>query len=122
MIENYLGKLEEELKLRGRAKGTFFAYRAEVLRFLTWFDRPLSKLTIEIVKEYQLKLIREKYKNRTVNVRMGAIRFFCLFVLNKDWQLLFVPRMKEPSTPPQHFSPEEVQLLLQCTSSRVTTF
>lgn len=112
MIESFLGKLEEELKLRGRASGTIFAYKTEVRRFADWFSKPLIEVSIEVVKEYQLKLIRDGYKNRTINVRLGAIRFLCLFVLNKDWQLLFVPRMREPASVPQHLSPEEVHRLL----------
>ncbi len=136
MIESFLGRFEEELKLRGRANGTVYAYKTEVRRFANWFGRPLVEISVEVVKEYQLKLIRDGYKNRTINVRLGAIRFLCLFVLNKDWQLLFVPRMREPSTVPRHLSPEEVHRLLSfcrdgvertllmtlCKSSRVHAF
>ena len=76
MNEELLGRLVAELKLRGRANGTISAYKTEVVRFFHWYTRPLVDLTIQDVKDYQLYLISSGFKFRTVNVRMGAVRFF----------------------------------------------
>jgi site-specific recombinase XerD len=102
-----------ELKLRGRAGGTISAYKTEVIRFFTWYTRPLEDLTIQDIKDYQLFLIDSGLKFRTVNVRMAAVRFFCLYVLEKDWSLKFAPRMREAkTTTPNHLGPEEFVVLL----------
>lgn len=119
MNELVFGKLVDELKLRGRSEGTISAYRTEVLRFVKDFARPLDELSIQDIKAYQLKMIEAGYKNRTVNLRMAALRFFCLHVLEKDWVEKFTPRMKECKTLPNHLSPGEVAALVCSCESRL---
>src|ERR1039458_8138117 len=117
MNDFYLGKLVDELKLRGRSEGTILSYKTEVLRFAKAIARPWDELSIQDVKNYQISLIAAGYKHRTINLRMAAVRFFCLNVLEKDWAQKFTPRMKEPKTLPQHLSPGEVAALFcSCTS------
>lgn len=113
MNEQLLGKLVAELKLRGRASGTISVYMTEVERFFKWYTRPLEGLSIQDIKDYQLYLIASGFKFKTINVRMGAVRFFCLYILEKDWSLKFTPRMREPkTTTPNHLSPKEFVVLL----------
>ena len=116
MNEVLIGKLIKELKLRARSNGTISTYKTEVLHFLKDFEKPVENLSIEDIKAYQLKLIDADYSNRTVNLRMAAVRFFCLYVLEKDWVQKFAPRIKELKTTPAHLSPTEVSsLLYKCT-------
>lgn len=117
MHESLLKKLYEELQLRGRAKTTISTYTTEVKSFLKFYTGPLDELSVQEVKNYQLHLIKLKYKSKTINLRMEAVRFFCLYVLEKEWDRKFTPRIKEPKTTPNHLSPGEVAAILSSCST-----
>lgn len=108
MYEHLFGKLVTELELRGRAKGTIEVYKTDVLKFLDQLTKTIAELSIADVKEYQLGLIKSNFKPRTINRKMAAVRFFCLYVLEKEWVLMFTPRLKEIITPPSILTSGEV--------------
>lgn len=112
MHEHLITKLYSELELRGRAKGTIEIYKTEVLKFLDQLTKTLDELTIVDVKEFQMKLIQSNFKPRTINRKMAAVRFFCLFVLEKEWVLMFTPRLKETTTPPSILTSGEVSAVI----------
>jgi integrase len=43
---------------------------------------------------------------------MAAVRFFCLFVLEKEWVLMFTPRLKETTTPPSILTSGEMSAII----------
>lgn len=117
MYEYLFGKLVIELELRGRAKGTIQVYKTDVLKFLEQLSKTIDELSISDVKEYQLGLIKSSFKPRTINRKMAAIRFFCLYVLEKEWVLMFTPRLKEVTTPPSILTSAEMAAVISHTCS-----
>jgi site-specific recombinase XerD len=112
MYEKFLDTLVLELELRGRSSKTILIYKTEVLKFLNFYSKSIDQVSISDIKQYQLNLIKEGFSPKTINMRMAAIRFFCLNVLEKNWIQMFSPRVKETTTPPSILTPGEVAAVM----------
>lgn len=122
MVQPNIGRLAEELKLRGLSNTTIFAYKKHVLIFFKKTELDPDQVQIEDLKKYQLKLIERNLKPQTINLTMAALRFFFLHVLNRDWETTFPPRVKNPRVLPMVLSQDEVLLLfLNCSSLKERT-
>ena len=118
-----MGKLRDkmilELDIRGRDPKTKKSY----LRSMEWFvehfkGRNPEELGIDEIKEYQQYLLNEGcYAPRTVNTRIGGIRFFYTHVMKMWWIEKEVVRVKAPVFLPTILSEQEVADMIESTDS-----
>jgi site-specific recombinase XerD len=103
----------EELERRNYSKNTVRTYLMTIEDFARYFHQPPDMLGPEHVREYQAYLFRErKLAANTVNQRVGALRFFFIKTLRKNWNVDETPYPKRVIQLPKIFSPEEVARLI----------
>lgn len=105
----------EELERRNYSQSTMRAYLLALGDLGGYFSQPLDELTPEHIREYQAYLFRVRHLHaNTVNLRVGAIRFFYNKVLKRNWSVEETPYPKRPDQLPVILSPEEVNRLIEC--------
>ena len=107
----------EELERRNYSQNTVRTYLMTIEDFARYFHKPPDTLGPEHVREYQAYLFRErKLAANTVNQRVGALRFFFIKTLKKNWSVEETPYPKRVIRLPKTLSPEEVGRLIICFS------
>lgn len=115
-MEEFLQRLDVDLKGRGLADGTRECYRDYVKRFLNYYtDKNPDDITIEEAKEYQIIQIDSGLDPHTINISSSAIRFFFLTTLGKNWPGNFIPNLKRKRRLPRVLSQQEVVALINVT-------
>ena len=110
----------EELERRNYSQSTMRAYLFVLGDLGRHFTQPLDELTPEHIREYQAYLFRVRHLHaNTVNLRVGAIRFFYNKVLKRNWSAEETPYPKRPEQLPVVLSPEEVNRLIECAHTLV---
>ena len=85
----------EELERRNYSQNTVRTYLMTIEDFARYFHKPPDVLGPEHVREYQAYLFRErKLAANTVNQRVGALRFFFIKTLKKNWSVEETPYPK----------------------------
>jgi site-specific recombinase XerD len=103
----------EELKRRNYAESTIRAYLRIVEHFSRHFRRRPDQLGPEHIRQYQAALFtRWKLAPGTVTQRLGALRFFYIKVLKKNWSVAETPYPRKVIRLPEILSPEEVACLI----------
>jgi len=103
----------EELERRNYSQSTVRTYLMTIEDFARYFHKPPDVLGPEHVREYQAYLFRErKLAANTVNQRVGALRFFFIKTLKKNWSVKETPYPKRVIRLPKILSPEEVGRLI----------
>jgi site-specific recombinase XerD len=103
----------EELERRNYSQSTVRTYLMTIEDFARYFHKPPDTLGPEHVREYQAYLFRErKLAANTVNQRVGALRFFFIKTLRKNWSVEETPYPKRVFRLPKVLSPEEVGQLI----------
>jgi integrase/recombinase XerD len=103
----------EELERRNYSQNTVRTYLMTIEDFARYFHKPPDTLGPEHVREYQAYLFRErKLAANTVNQRVGALRFFFIKTLKKNWSVEETPYPKRVIRLPKILSPEEVARLI----------
>ena len=111
----HIDEFVKQLRIRGRSEKTVLGYVQSLDYFLKYHKgiRP-SELTIRNIHNYQLHLCqRKKHANAYVNSQTAAIKFFCRYVLNKDWNFDLIPYMKDTRSMPVVMSKLEISRLLR---------
>jgi integrase/recombinase XerD len=104
----------EELKRRNYSQATARAYVTAIRQFAEYFQRSPDQLGREHVRRYQLYLFEEKkMAPHSVLVRMCALRFLYLKVLQRPFRRDDLPLPKTPKRLPVVLSPEEVERLIE---------
>ena len=76
----------EELRRRNFAETTIRSYVHGVEHFSRHFHRRPDQLGPEHIRQYQAMLFSKlKFSPNTVTQRLGALRFFYIKVLKKNW-------------------------------------
>lgn len=74
--EEMLQKMEEDMKLRGFSKYTFYTYSHKAVEIVKYFDKPMEKVTTEEMRKFLLMLKEERHlANKTVNYYNSILRF-----------------------------------------------
>jgi len=82
----------EELQRRNFAESTVRSYVHGVEHFSQYFHRRPDRLGPEHIRQYQAMLFSKlKYSPNTVIQRLGALRFFYIKVLKKNWSVAETP-------------------------------
>jgi site-specific recombinase XerD len=103
----------EELRRRNFAESTIRAYVRGVEHFSRYFHRRPDQLGPEHIRHYQAMLLSKlKYSPNTVTARLGALRFFYIKVLKRNWSIAETPYPRKVIHLPEILSPEEVARLI----------
>lgn len=114
-MEEFLRRLDLDLKGRGLADGTREGYSAHVERFLKHVGKHPNEITIADAKAYQIKQIDKGLDPHTINLSSASIRFFCLTTLGNNWPGNFIPNMKRKRKLPRVLSQGEIVALINAT-------
>jgi len=80
-----------------------------------YFHRGPDQLGPEHIGQYQAMLFSKlKFSPNTVGQRPGALRFFYIKVLKKNWRVAETPYPRKVIRLPEILSPEEVARLNRC--------
>jgi integrase/recombinase XerD len=103
----------EELQRRNFAETTIRSYVHGVEHFSRYFHRRPDQLGPEHIRQYQAMLFSKlKFSPNTVTQRLGALRFFYIKVLKKNWSVAETPYPRKVIRLPEILSPEEVARLI----------
>jgi len=115
----HIDEFVKQMRIRGRSEKTVLGYVQSLDYFLKYHKgiRPFE-LTIRNIHNYQLHLSqKKKHSNAYVNSQTAAIKFFCRYVLNKNWDFDLIPYMKDNRALPVVMSKLEISRMLRCTTN-----
>jgi site-specific recombinase XerD len=103
----------EELRRRNFAESTIRSYVHGVEHFSQHFHRRPDQLGPQHIRQYQAMLFTKlKFSPNTVIQRLGALRFFYIKVLKRNWSIAETPYPRKVIRLPEILSPEEVARLI----------
>lgn len=106
-------RMDADLQIRGLSPHTRRVYLACMRRFLMDVRRPADQVTLEDIRQYQIRLVREsKISSSKFNQIVSAVRFFYRVTLRKDWNIDHIPYQKTERRLPQIPSTEKIAALL----------
>ena len=110
-------KLNQQLNLKAYSASTKRIYLAEFFHLLMLLnDYNVEDLNAKRLKDYFLYCIKvEKMRERKLNGKINAIKFYFEQVLHQPTMFFDIPRPKKPSTLPKLLSKFEVKKLFNVT-------
>ena len=116
--EAYLD-LDQQLTLKKYSPSTKRIYLAEFFHLLTLLDDyNVADLSPKRLKDYFLYCVNvEKMRERKMNGKINAIKFYFEQVLNRQKMFFDIPRPKKPLTLPKMLSKSEVKKLFTVTTN-----
>ena len=83
--EELIDKMKEDMKMRNFSKYTYGAYLRITKDVIRYFNKPLEEVTIEELRNYLLKHLKDKRKlsDRSINYYNSIIRFVYDVTLDK---------------------------------------
>ena len=111
--------LNKQLNLKAYSASTKRIYLAEFLHLLNLLDNySVDDLNPKRLKDYFLYCLKvEKMRERKLNGKINAIKFYFEQVLHKPTMFFDIPRPKKPSTLPKLLSKYEVKKLFNVTNN-----
>ena len=120
MQENYIKKLEIELKLRGSSKTTLDSYLRNLKFFFNHIKKDPEEITIEDIKEYFASIIN--LSPRSLALKKAIIKFFFKKILkNRELTQEIEEELVTPKIPeeiPEVLTIDEVKRLINSTNNR----
>jgi site-specific recombinase XerD len=102
-------RMIEDMQIRNLSPGTMKEYVFHVARFAKHFNKSPDLLGPEEIRQYQVFLLRErKFSTSTLNVALGALRFFYTVTLRREWALDHLRYPRRPKRLPVVLSQSEV--------------
>ena len=112
MYENYFEKLHDECYLRNRTQNTADAYIRNIESFLMYTGKHPEELTLDDARNYLIDKKKANVSAATCNYYHSSLRFFYKFVLGKEWDGDYVPRMRREYHQPEVLTLDEVERLI----------
>ncbi len=111
--------LHQQLQLKAYSPSTIRVYLAEFAHLLYLLDDyPVENLNAKRLKDYFLYCLqKEKMKERKLNGKINAIKFYFEQVLHRPRMFFDIPRPKKPIRLPKMLSKTEVKRLLNATKN-----
>jgi site-specific recombinase XerD len=112
--------MNQQLNLKGYSENTKRMYLAEFAHLLRLLhDFPVEHLTPKRLKDYFLYCLEvEGMKERKLNGKVNAIKFYFEQVLHRPRMFFDIPRPKKPATLPKMLSKHEVKKLFKQVSNQ----
>jgi integrase/recombinase XerD len=99
----------EELQRRNFSEDTIRHYIHRVEDFARHFNRPLDRLGLRHIREYQAHLFQKrKLSSGSVTNHLAALRFFYIQTLKKAWSVAETPYPKKEPSPSRDPQPGSV--------------
>ena len=111
--------MHEQLQLKGYSDNTIRLYLAEFAHLLKLLhDYPAENLNSKRLKDYLLYCLKvEQMKERKLNGKINAIKFYFEQVLHRPKMFFDIPRPKKPVTLPKILSKHEVKKIFRQTNN-----
>jgi site-specific recombinase XerD len=106
-------RMIEDMTIRNLTANTRKIYVYAVANFSAFHGRPPDKLTVEHVRSYQLHLVARGLKANTINVILGALRFFYGTTLGRKEMIDLMPYARRADALPAVLSRDEVVRFLE---------
>jgi integrase/recombinase XerD len=117
-MNNSLNKMKFDMELKGFADKTITVYLRNVIKVSKHFNLPPEELTKEQIREFLHYSIKVRKLSRSyVNSVYSAIYFYFRNTLKQEWNMIDIPRVKQPSKLPVALSHFQVQLLFKAVSN-----
>ena len=120
-MQKYIQDMQLYFELSGTPESTEEAYLRRLKSFLLYLQNnniALDNLTLSNVQEYIIFLKRDKNLSAgTINNYISAIRLFYCGILEKEWNLKKIPRMKRKSKLPHILAKEDVIHLIESSNN-----
>lgn len=121
---NYLDSFLKQLALEGKSAHTVKAYRTDILQLYELLkdlilepEVDVTKITEQHIRLYMRKVHDNNTSNRSISRKTSALNAFFLYLKTQDViarnPMDKIKRPKYSKPLPQHFSPEEMELLLE---------
>jgi integrase/recombinase XerD len=115
-MQNILDAMTLCMELKGFATSTQRTYLAHIQRFYAFCGKPLASTGYDEVRAFLHHAIKvRKLSSSYVNSAYSAIKFYFQSVLYREWNMLYVPRMKKSGKLPLILTPQEVRQILNAT-------
>jgi len=106
-------KFKQCMELKGFAPSTRKAYLMHINHFSRYFEIPYEDMSYEHVRDFLLDAIkRRKLSTEYVNSCYSAIKFLYETILQRDWNMKHIPRVKKKQKLPCVLSMDEVKAIL----------
>jgi len=116
--QQYLKRLETDIRLRGLSPSTLGVYCLNVRLFLEFTAKPVAGIDEEDIRQYLIYLIDVKQlKPQSANLHSAAIRFFFAVTLNRTLNYLQIPRFKKQKSLPALLSRDECAAIIAVTTN-----
>ena len=117
-MQELLNKMKIDMELRGYSPITVKYYLGHVSRFAKYYSKSPETLGEEEIRNYLHYCIMEKHLNEgTVNTIHSALKFFYKKILDRDWRVDKLSRIKEGRKLPAVLSQAEVKAILDSTEN-----
>lgn len=117
-MNNSLEKMKFDMELKGFADKTITTYLKNVNLVSKHFALPPEDLTKDQIREFLHYAIKVRKLSRSyINSVYSALFFFFRNTLKQDWNMIDIPRVKQPSKLPVALSHFQVQLLFKSVSN-----
>jgi len=112
-------KMQSQLILKAYGKSTINIYLGEFYHLLNILQKyPVNDLSPQRLKDYFLYCVEQLgYKERKMNGKINAIKFYFEQVLHRPKMFFDIPRPKKPITLPKMLSKSEVKSILTATKN-----
>lgn len=115
-MQDVIQSMTTMMELKGFAKSTQRNYLAHIRRFHAFCGQPLVSVGYEEVRAFLHHAITiRKLSAQFVNCAYSAIKFLYQSVLQREWNMIHVPRVKKPFKLPAILTPQEVHRILEAT-------
>jgi len=105
-----LNQLNTELKLRGFSKNTIDSYLIHNRLFLEYIKKEPKDITEKDIKQYFADLTDKTLTNKTISLKLSALKFYYDGILNKKIVNLKPPKISKKI--PEVLSKEEIRNLI----------
>ena len=113
-LENWRERMEGDMRLRDLRQRTVDGYLLAVRLFLDRTGKAPETIGKEDIRSYFLHLRDDRQQApSSINIALCALRFFCNFTLQRDFEVFQLLRVNRPRSLPVVLSQREVRALLQ---------
>ena len=108
-------KMKMDLELKNFSPKTVSCYLHWMVQFVRHYDRSPVDMGEDEIRKYLYHLIKvKKVSQSSINQAYSAMKFFYTTTLEREWNPLRIPRVKNGKRLPIVLSMEEVERLLGC--------
>ena len=115
MMGRLYNQMKMDLELKNYSPQTVSCYLRWMVQFVRHYGRSPVKMGDQEIRKYLYHLIKvKKVSQSSINQAYSAIKFFYATTLERGWNDIRIPRIKNSKKLPVVLSMEEVKALLEC--------